>query len=79
MIPYNTAFVKNVVISRIKFHIMKVSVVTCSLLASASAHTIFTQLHVNGVAQGQTKGIRVPVRASKANVLLPTWALIFTD
>ncbi|CAN9204335.1 unnamed protein product [Alternaria alternata] len=39
---------------------MKVSVVTCFLSASASAHTIFTQLHVNGVGQGHTKGIRVP-------------------
>ncbi|KAF2650497.1 lytic polysaccharide monooxygenase [Lophiostoma macrostomum CBS 122681] len=39
---------------------MKVFLVTCSVLASASAHTIFTQLWVNGVAQGATKGIRVP-------------------
>ena len=33
-----------------------------ALLASASAHTIFTQLHVNGLGQGHTKGVRVPVR-----------------
>ncbi|KAH6881683.1 glycoside hydrolase [Alternaria rosae] len=39
---------------------MKAFVVTHSLLASVAAHTIFTQLHVNGVAQGHTKGIRVP-------------------
>ncbi|KAF2276471.1 glycoside hydrolase [Westerdykella ornata] len=39
---------------------MKCLLVTCSLLASASAHTIFTQLWVNGVPQGHTKGIRVP-------------------
>ncbi|KAH7349011.1 glycosyl hydrolase family 61-domain-containing protein [Pyrenochaeta sp. MPI-SDFR-AT-0127] len=42
---------------------MKLSIATCSLLASASAHTIFTELHVNGVAQGHTKGVRVPVKA----------------
>ncbi|KAF2125439.1 lytic polysaccharide monooxygenase [Dothidotthia symphoricarpi CBS 119687] len=41
---------------------MKYTVVASTLLASASAHTIFTQLYVNGVGQGQTKGIRVPVR-----------------
>lgn len=34
---------------------------TTFILAGASAHTIFTQLWVNGVAQGFTKGIRVPV------------------
>ncbi|KAF2744903.1 lytic polysaccharide monooxygenase [Sporormia fimetaria CBS 119925] len=45
---------------------MKSSFITCALLvgasvdSSASAHTIFTQLHVNGVPQGHTKGIRVP-------------------
>ncbi|KAF1994841.1 lytic polysaccharide monooxygenase [Amniculicola lignicola CBS 123094] len=39
---------------------MKIVLVTCSLLTAASAHTIFTQLWVNGVAQGHTKGIRVP-------------------
>ena len=42
---------------------MKFSIATSALLAtSASAHTIFTQLHVNGVAQGHLKGVRVPVR-----------------
>jgi hypothetical protein len=40
---------------------MKIAAAFSSLLANASAHTIFTQLHVNGVAQGHTKGIRVPV------------------
>jgi hypothetical protein len=40
---------------------MKNFFVTCCLLAGCSAHTIFTQLWVNGVAQGHTKGIRVPV------------------
>ena len=50
---------------------MKVSVVTCFLSASASAHTIFTQLHVNGVGQGHTKGIRVPV-----SMLVTTFLLI---
>lgn len=39
---------------------MKPALITCSLLGGASAHTIFTQLHVNGVGQGHTKGIRVP-------------------
>jgi hypothetical protein len=35
---------------------------TAILLATGvSAHTIFTQLHVNGVAQGHLKGVRVPV------------------
>ncbi|KAH7071223.1 glycoside hydrolase family 61 protein [Paraphoma chrysanthemicola] len=34
---------------------------TAILLATGvSAHTIFTQLHVNGVAQGHLKGVRVP-------------------
>ncbi|KAH9882631.1 hypothetical protein J1614_000867 [Plenodomus biglobosus] len=40
---------------------MKPTLIACSLLGGASAHTIFTQLHVNGVGQGHTKGIRVPV------------------
>ncbi|KAJ4993477.1 glycosyl hydrolase family 61 [Stagonosporopsis vannaccii] len=39
---------------------MKFSVVVGTFLTSASAHTIFTQLHVNGVGQGHTKGVRVP-------------------
>lgn len=39
---------------------MKPLLVAYSLLVGASAHTIFTQLWVNGVAQGHTKGIRVP-------------------
>ena len=50
---------------------MKVYAVTCALLASASAHTIFTQLHVKGVAQGHTKGIRVPVSMFTIPMLLP--------
>lgn len=46
---------------------MKLSIATpllvaTSLATSVSAHTIFTQLHVNGVAQGHLKGVRVPVR-----------------
>lgn len=40
---------------------MKYSLIVNALLTSASAHTIFTQLHVNGVGQGHTKGVRVPV------------------
>ncbi|KAF2465229.1 glycoside hydrolase [Lindgomyces ingoldianus] len=39
---------------------MKNLLITCSLLVGASAHTIFQELWVNGVAQGHTKGIRVP-------------------
>jgi hypothetical protein len=42
---------------------MKILIATGLLLtASVSAHTIFTQLHVNGVGQGHLKGVRVPVR-----------------
>jgi hypothetical protein len=42
---------------------MMLSITTFMLLAAnASAHTIFTQLHVNGIAQGHLKGVRVPVR-----------------
>jgi hypothetical protein len=44
---------------------MEYPIVACALLARASAHTISTQLHVNGVAQGHTEGIWVPVRSSK--------------
>lgn len=44
---------------------MKITLSTLALLASASAHTIFQELWVNGVAQGHTKGIRVPVRQAK--------------
>lgn len=33
---------------------------TCALVATASAHTIFQELYVNGVSQGHTTGIRVP-------------------
>ncbi|PVI04323.1 lytic polysaccharide monooxygenase [Periconia macrospinosa] len=39
---------------------MKSTLSALALLASASAHTIFQELWVNGVAQGHTKGIRVP-------------------
>jgi hypothetical protein len=42
---------------------MKFSLATSALLATgATAHTIFTQLHVNGVGQGHLKGVRVPVK-----------------
>ncbi|KAJ4293564.1 hypothetical protein N0V90_008847 [Kalmusia sp. IMI 367209] len=41
---------------------MKFLLATYVLVAGATGHTIFTQLHVNGVAQGHTKGIRVPVK-----------------
>jgi hypothetical protein len=41
---------------------MKIHVAASALFAaSASAHTIFTQLYVNGVGQGHLKGVRVPV------------------
>jgi hypothetical protein len=33
---------------------------TLALVASASAHTIFQQLYVNGVSPGHQVGIRVP-------------------
>lgn len=51
---------------------MKLSIATpllvvTSLTTSASAHTIFTQLHVNGVAQGHLKGVRVPVQFLSRN------------
>jgi hypothetical protein len=39
--------------------------IVASLLARASAHTMSTQLHVNGVAQGHTEGIWVPGGSSK--------------
>lgn len=44
---------------------MKFSVAALALLTtSVSTHTIFTQLHVNGVGQEHLKGVRVPVRLS---------------
>lgn len=39
---------------------MRSILTTCALVASASAHTIFQELYVNGVSQGHTTGIRVP-------------------
>ncbi|TFK66260.1 glycoside hydrolase family 61 protein [Pluteus cervinus] len=34
--------------------------VTCALLAAANGHTIFQKVSVNGVDQGQLKGVRAP-------------------
>ena len=40
---------------------MKSSIATAALLAgSASAHTIFQKLYVNGADQGELVGIRAP-------------------
>jgi hypothetical protein len=53
---------------------MRITIVASAVLAtSVSAHTIFTQLHVNGVAQGHLKGVRVPVHAIDTNVVLVSY------
>lgn len=39
---------------------MKIFLTTCTLLAGATAHSIFQTVWVNGVPQGRTKGVRVP-------------------
>lgn len=55
---------------------MKATLLPSFLVASASAHTIWTQLHVNGVAQGHTKGIRVPVRHTVGTLSAPQSQLL---
>ena len=39
---------------------MKTGAILTALVASASAHTIFQKVSINGADQGQLKGIRAP-------------------